>query len=315
MATNYPKGIDNFNEPSAPDITPLSSSGSGTRNHVEHHRDLGDAIEALQLHASPLDHDHSGVQDASGRISPKLKQSSTHEESDVDSSKTALHHTLGPGKYQAAPGDHIHDYSGPSIINKPIVNCLSDKRPSSPEVGQMILETDTQRVRMWGSFGGTENRWGLLPVASIPIVRLLQGKRQRINASGSLIEFHTEEEDTFGFFDASSSRTDVVVTEPGLYDLSASIAWDPSEVFGDHAYTRVMINGRPTKRVHSEFIRGNLFTPGFSQTVLVTGKVRLEEGDRLSIQGSHNGAFAQWTCSTSTGSYIDTRLDLCYIAP
>lgn len=32
-----------------------------------------------------------------------------HYGSDADSSHQALHHSLGPGHNQAAPGDHIHD--------------------------------------------------------------------------------------------------------------------------------------------------------------------------------------------------------------
>lgn len=32
-----------------------------------------------------------------------------HYRSDIDSSQQALHHTLGPGRNQAAPGNHQHD--------------------------------------------------------------------------------------------------------------------------------------------------------------------------------------------------------------
>ena len=43
MPSLFPGGNDIFTEPSTPETTPLSSSGTGTRNHAEHHRDLGDA--------------------------------------------------------------------------------------------------------------------------------------------------------------------------------------------------------------------------------------------------------------------------------
>lgn len=42
--------------------------------------------------------------------SPKAETVSRfHSNADTDSSRTALHHTLGPGKNQAASGNHSHD--------------------------------------------------------------------------------------------------------------------------------------------------------------------------------------------------------------
>jgi hypothetical protein len=39
-----------------------------------------------------------------------------HSQSDVDSSSTAQHHTLGTGRNQASPGNHIHDgYTSPKL--------------------------------------------------------------------------------------------------------------------------------------------------------------------------------------------------------
>lgn len=53
-------------------------------------------------------HPHDGL---SGN---KLFAANTHEAPDTDSSNVALHHTLGVGPNQAAPGDHNHDgkYAG-----------------------------------------------------------------------------------------------------------------------------------------------------------------------------------------------------------
>lgn len=42
--------------------------------------------------------------------SPKAESvSKFHNNADTDSSRTALHHTLGPGRNQAASGSHRHD--------------------------------------------------------------------------------------------------------------------------------------------------------------------------------------------------------------
>lgn len=48
MAVSFPTSLDNFTEPSTPSSTPLSSAGDGSRDHITHHIDLGNAIEALE---------------------------------------------------------------------------------------------------------------------------------------------------------------------------------------------------------------------------------------------------------------------------
>lgn len=105
IATNYPGASDVFNVPTSPTTTPLSSAGSGSRNHVSHHRDLGDAVMALQNNVTKSDHTHSG----SALNGPKLVQAYTHESPDTDSTPLSLHHTLGTGANQAAAGNHNHD--------------------------------------------------------------------------------------------------------------------------------------------------------------------------------------------------------------
>lgn len=106
MATNYPGGFDLFQEPSNPEAAALSSAGLGgnTRNHIQHHIDLGDAIEAIQHNVPQATHAHSGV----GLDGPKLIQANTHQSADTDSTPTSIHHTIGLGGNQAAAGNHVH---------------------------------------------------------------------------------------------------------------------------------------------------------------------------------------------------------------
>ncbi|HEY6019036.1 MAG TPA: hypothetical protein VIY48_03825 [Candidatus Paceibacterota bacterium] len=103
MASNWPTSPDNFNIPNSPGTTALSSSGTGSRNHVQHHRDLGDAIEAMQPEATLLVHSHDG---STARHGSKLAQANTHQSADTDVGPTSIHHTLGHGANQAAPGNH-----------------------------------------------------------------------------------------------------------------------------------------------------------------------------------------------------------------
>ncbi|QZE10458.1 hypothetical protein SEA_SCOOBYDOOBYDOO_112 [Mycobacterium phage ScoobyDoobyDoo] len=142
--------FDVFVVTTLPEDTPLSQAGpGGTRNLVESVEDQGDAIEALQHGAAYVDHDHSGD---TGHIRKggKLKQENTHEDCDVDSSTSAIHHTLGPGALQAAPGDHTHDYN--SLPNIPFKICTSTTRPGMPQTGMIIYETDTKAFRQWALF-------------------------------------------------------------------------------------------------------------------------------------------------------------------
>lgn len=155
MGILYPSGgIDSFSIPSNPQTTTLSSGGTSTRDHPTSHADMGAAIVALETNTSPLAHDHSGT-DPSGQdlwVTNKLAQANTHESADTDQYPMSLHHTIGMGPFQAAAGNHAHDYNGPSIFNQPYVVCTSTTRPLNPFPGMTIWETDTNCARVWSSF-------------------------------------------------------------------------------------------------------------------------------------------------------------------
>jgi hypothetical protein len=537
VATNYPSGFDTYNEPSLPEETSLSSAGSATRNHTEHHRDLGDAVEALEVNAALKGHDHSGADD---RVhGPKLVQANTHQSVDTDTSTSSIHHTIGTLATQAAAGNHIHDYNGGTIINKPLLICTSLTRPASPNFGLQIYETDTNRVRVWGQFGsrtpvpglygsddfertstadlgptlwhqfyvdangdasndthgkmatpdghaaswaisgsttsraiarrindddketdtddqiltfniggqatdsplplkkpsafndfylrmsadeqsywrvawgwtwidvwattggpaeeellgsisrnnisapnaigviqligrranlywggnlvgavtdgtldtakGEDNRgwgmgmtglvkaggsaqyrpaniasvviqdvtsyqsiprWTLLPVASVPTVRLYQGVSQNIQPSGSILEWRDEEEDNFDCFDVNNSLSEIVIKEPGLYSLDCSLSFSPAAT-GDRAEVILVINGADTPRQQRRYLAAG----ALSQTVDFSTKVRLDFNDRITIKCKHNRTGPWPTNSTKSADNYDSRLDLAFIAP
>lgn len=158
--TAYPGGFDTFNVPTEPESTSLSSAGSSTRDHPEWHDDAGTAIVALEHNAALKGHDHSG--DTSDvHKGTKLLQANTHETPDTNVSTSSLHHTLGTNPTQAAAGNHAHDYSGGTIFNKPFFLCQSNNRPTTPAIGTMIWEQDTNRVRVWSQFAGNVLSAGL----------------------------------------------------------------------------------------------------------------------------------------------------------
>jgi hypothetical protein len=53
---------------------------------------------------------YSAAKDYAGGNVPSAEESNrAHFNSDADSSQQSLHHTLGPGRNQSSPGNHIHD--------------------------------------------------------------------------------------------------------------------------------------------------------------------------------------------------------------
>ncbi len=157
MATSYPDSSDVFTEPTEPEGTPLSEAGTGTRNHYEHHRDLGDAVEAIEANAVLVDHDHNGTSDRHHGV--KLVQANTHQSADTDGSALAIHHTLGRGALQAAPGNHVHSYN--DLLDRPYIVCTSTTRPTNPFIGMQIYETDTNTVRVWATFPTNPDATGI----------------------------------------------------------------------------------------------------------------------------------------------------------
>lgn len=62
----------------------------------------GDPNQFGQVWGNKSDH-------VSGPGKSPLESNADHQSSDADSGPKAQHHTLGPNRNQASPGDHIHD--------------------------------------------------------------------------------------------------------------------------------------------------------------------------------------------------------------
>lgn len=341
---NYPNGndigdgagIDVFSEPGNPETTPLSSAGSATRNHIEHHHDLGASIVALQKNASWRTHDHSGTGGTTS-LGNKLLWTNTHQQyaaattrnsalafADTDSSINSIHHTLGTLPFQAAAGDHTHDYNGLSITNKPFFLCTSTTRPGSEvpgaippysgslaaNLGTMIYETDTNVVRVYARADGTGLQpaassanpiWQILPVARVPAfraeTRATQEVRQLVNHTCNFT--HVLEDFFWGafgiarFMQTNVNDTRVYIPEPGIYDVRATIHWQPNQTWHDQSMIQVMVNGIDIGRKNWQFSRSpsGPWTdqqPGFAQTNEIVLSWRFSAGDYVTVHAAHN---------------------------
>lgn len=325
MGIVYPNGIDVFNVPTLPEETSLSSAGTATRNHTQLHDDVNKAVVALQNYASKRDHDHSGDA-ADTSKGGKLKQVNTHQDVDTDASLTAIHHTLGYGAFQAAPGNHTHSIPTQNPIPQNFQICTSSTRPT-PWLGMMIFETDTNQLKIWARTASGTPDWAILfgaTAAAPPDVavscRLRQGLKQKLVAGGTTLEWHEELEDTLNFFNPAASLTAVTVRRAGLYQVECSIAWDP-QIVPDQARMVVCINGVDTAVQGRQFMRGNLFTPGFSQTLSASGQLKFNADDVLTVKVSFEApsnilgqifSFVEGAVSNvfGTGSKVTSRLDM-----
>jgi hypothetical protein len=323
VATNYPGGLDEFREPSKPGEIPLSQAGEQTgstltnpgRNHFQHHRDLGDAVEALERNASQMTHDHSGSGTSTTR-GVKLNAANTHEGVDTTSA-TAIHHTLGSGATNAAAGNHTHDYSSSAggIINRPHIICTSSTRPTGTALfaGLTIYETNTNRFWVYNN-----SRWNIVVGGSIPVVRLAQSQAQSISPGGTFLQWKKDPadldtEDPFLYFVPPSGQTTsstITVTEPGLYQLDVALQWGVN--FIPEIVTVVAcIGGQEQSLRNSSFqarsgflsLFGLFVTPDFSQTINLSGKLRVTAGQQLSIKCRYGGI-------TPLGAVINTYFDL-----
>lgn len=151
MGISYPASVDTFPVPTLPETTSLSSAGTSNRAHTDHHRDLGAGLTAVMTNAALKAHDHSG-DGTDVHKGVRLAQANTHQDPDTDT-VSGIHHTLGKGQYQAAAGNHGHDYTSGEITNKPHEICISTQRPD-PFPGKTIWERDTNRSRVWAQFPG-----------------------------------------------------------------------------------------------------------------------------------------------------------------
>lgn len=127
------------------------------------------------------------------------------------------------------------------------------------------------------------NRWSLLSSAQTPCLIMSQQKtRQNFATTGTNLTFDTVTVDNFGMY-SPNSPSQIRIQESGLYHIDASSQWDPA-VVPNIAGIVVMLNGQRTGLQTQQWLQWNNMQPGFSQTVAVTGKMRLAVNDILTIQ-------------------------------
>lgn len=61
-----------------------------------------------------------------------------HTRSDVDSSQSAMHHTLGIGHNQGSPGDHVHDGKSSRKIGTGLTLTVTGSKAANAALGSLL---------------------------------------------------------------------------------------------------------------------------------------------------------------------------------
>lgn len=317
MGINYPDGanggIDIFDEPTTPESTSLANSGGGTRTHVAHHRDLGDAVIAIQQNAAKKGHDHSG--DATNTSKGvKLAQANTHQDADTDAATTSLHHTLGTGATQAAAGNHIHDYT--ALTGTPWRRVITLPSTSSVPEGTVVYQESTKTVRIL-----RDGVWVLSPLGKVPVCRLRQTARQSISyrssGGGTPIRWGISDEDPFGYW-SSGNPSAITVKEPGLYHVDAAVQWNEA-IIPDVSFVTLVNAGVVTAIRDQRALKGMGIFQGYSQTASVSGYVRVANANDVLTLNAYqsDGSLADMFLGVFDGQSTSTqsRIDVVFVAP
>lgn len=280
-STSYPASNDTFVVPSNPESTALSSAGDGTRNLTESVADLGAAVMALEALVAAKTHDHSGGSDGTSLLS----QAHTHANVDTDISDSSIHHTIGPGQFQVARGNHVHNYA--QLLNRPYEIVTSLTRPASPFPGLMIFETDSNFLQMWADTGSGYG-WRIIPFLQIPQVEVKQATPQALpnNPGWAQLLWDYVVNDTANFINTGVDLAQLVVENAGTYVTNLAVQFAP-DIAPNVAQVALFVNGALSSIQSNVFQRGESLVPGFSQTVSAQGPIRLDSGDVVTAAVSY----------------------------
>lgn len=127
-----------------------------------------------------------------------------------------------------------------AYVDRKVSAVTSSTRPSSPVAGQLIWETDTQRVRVWNA---TTSLWQLVS-GSQGVSLTNTGTVIAANATTTLT-YATENYDTDNFFTPATSTSNIVIPEAGTYSVTMRLTQTAGNTFitGLGSYANIIAPG------------------------------------------------------------------------
>jgi len=161
----------------------------------------------------------------------------------------------------------------------------------------MIFETDTNFTRIYATVNGVTG-WKLAPLLAVPAVQVQQGSSQTLSPGGpTVLVWNVVKEDN-NYFTTAGNQTQFVVRDAGLYNVSMSVQWG-TEYCPNQSQIYLAVNGQQTPLGTYQFLRGESFTPGFSQTLSASGTYRFAANDVATVN-------AQFTAGSTIADSILT---------
>lgn len=156
----------------------------------------------------------------------------------------------------------------------------------------------------------TNNIWQIVPIANVPVCILQQQTPQTYSPNGTMIAWDTEVEDSFGYFD-SRAPSQILVSEPGLYHIAATITW-PGLSTGLGVGAVLMKNGQKTPIA----TQTQLPLSFNGASVSVEGKLRLAKNDIIQIQSySLSPVLSTIETWVDIDAKIMSRFELIFLSP
>jgi hypothetical protein len=167
---------------------------------------------------------------------------------------------------------------------------------------------------------GTQLLWQLLPMASIPHIRVEAHFRQVITygPKGNVIGWDTvlHDWDVSPYTQFNVDQSAITIQEAGHYQIHSSIPWDPDFHDHDQAAIGFSINGQDIGRKDWAFHRGNGFAPGFAQNNESFFTYYLARGDVVRVWAAHNAPVDQWLWWGQVPPHVRSAwLELDFIGP
>jgi hypothetical protein len=125
---------------------------------------------------------------------------------------------------------------GPSGPSGNVIVCTSSTRPGSPTEGQVIYETDTDRVYVWNGTAWIEVGLTFSP----PACRVYHNANQSIpNTTVTVLAFNNERFDTASMHDNVTNNSRITITKAGLYVVTGNVEW-PTNVAGERVLSVIL---------------------------------------------------------------------------
>ncbi len=150
------------------------------------------------------------------------------------------------------------DYFNDALMRQTIVKCTSGTRPSSPDEGMTVHETDTNMRRFYNGTKWVSN------ITAVPGVVVSKGTASITNNSLTTISWDSELSDPFNMW---SSGSGITIPYAGVWIVGLSIRWASQTTAAGLRGAQIYVNGAEANLTYTPM------TSSFNSTNVMTSLV------------------------------------------